>query len=153
MVTDYARPGWFTQRVFNPAVRWLTSRGVSLKGSRVLEVRGRRSGEPRQTAVNLLTLDGAAYLYAPRGLTEWVRNLRAADGEAATILGKHRQEWTALEITDPDEYVAAARAYLKAWAWEVGAFFPKGISAESSDADLLALARSKPAFRLTARQV
>ncbi|WP_017935709.1 nitroreductase/quinone reductase family protein [Nocardioides sp. Iso805N] len=153
MAADYARPGWFTQRVFNPAVRWLTNHGVSLKGSRVLEVRGRKSGEPRQTAVNLLTLDGATYLYAPRGLTEWVRNVRAAGGEAATILGKRREEWTALEVTDPEEYVATARAYLKAWAWEVGAFFPKGISATSSDADLLALASTKPAFRLTARHV
>ena len=151
MTDGYAKPGWFTQHVFNPGVRWLTKRGLSLKGSRVLEVRGRKSGEPRQTAVNLLKLDGSAYLYAPRGLTEWVRNVRAAGGEAATILGKHREEWTATEVFDPQEYIAVIRAYLEAWAWEVGAFFPKGIGATSSDADLLALATTKPAFRLAPR--
>jgi deazaflavin-dependent oxidoreductase (nitroreductase family) len=151
MADGYAKPGWFTQHVFNPGVRWLTKRGLSIQGSRVLEVRGRKSGEPRQTAVNLLRLDGTAYLYAPRGLTEWVRNLRAADGEAATLLGRRREEWTAHEVTDRDEYLAITRAYLKAWAWEVGAFFPKGIDAGSPDSDLVALAGTKPAFRLTPR--
>ncbi len=40
------RPGWFTRRVFNPAVAGLTRLGISLFGSRVLEVTGRISGEP-----------------------------------------------------------------------------------------------------------
>ncbi len=34
---------------------------------RILEVPGRKSGEPRTTIVNLLELDGARYLVAPRG--------------------------------------------------------------------------------------
>jgi hypothetical protein len=54
----YQRPGWFTKNVFNRAVAALTRVGVSVAGSRVLEVRGRKSGEPRRTPVNLLTLNG-----------------------------------------------------------------------------------------------
>ena len=40
----YVQPGWFTRRVFNPTVAFLTRRGLSVKGTRILEVRGRRSG-------------------------------------------------------------------------------------------------------------
>ena len=63
------RPRAFTRRVFNPLVGWLTKVGLSVKGSRILEVRGRTSGELRTTVVNLLTVDGVRYLVAPRGET------------------------------------------------------------------------------------
>ena len=63
----YQRPGWFTSHVFNPLVAGLTRLGLSLYGSRVLEVQGRKSGQWRQTPVNLLRFDGADYLVAPRG--------------------------------------------------------------------------------------
>src|SRR5262245_60151175 len=76
----YLRPGWFTEHVFNPTVRWLTRRGISLAGSRELRVVGRSSGELRTTVVNVLDLDGRRYLVAPRGTTQWVRNLRVAGG-------------------------------------------------------------------------
>ena len=55
----YQRPGWFTTNVFNRLVAGLTRVGVSVYGSRVLEVKGRKSGEWRQTPVNLLRYDGA----------------------------------------------------------------------------------------------
>ena len=42
----YQRPGWFTRHVFNRAVAALTRAGVSIAGSRILEVRGRKTGEP-----------------------------------------------------------------------------------------------------------
>ena len=78
MSDHYQRPGWFTSHVFNPVVAALTRAGISVWGSRVLEVRGRKSGEPRRNPVNLLTVDGKRYLVAPRGHTQWVRNLRAS---------------------------------------------------------------------------
>ena len=59
--------GWFSRNVVNRFVAWLTRRGLSVAGSRVLEVRGRTSGEWRRTPVNLLTLEGTRYLVAPRG--------------------------------------------------------------------------------------
>ena len=72
------RPGWFTRRVFNPLIGLLTRSGLTVAGSRVLEVRGRSSGQPRRTPVNLLELGGERYLVAPRGETQWARNLRAS---------------------------------------------------------------------------
>ncbi|MGH8862371.1 MAG: hypothetical protein ACRDVG_14280, partial [Jatrophihabitantaceae bacterium] len=78
----YLEPGWFTRNVFNRCVRRLTRLGVSVAGSRELRVRGRTSGAWRSTPVNLLTVDGQRYLVAPRGVTKWVRTLRASgDGE------------------------------------------------------------------------
>src|SRR5215212_3383774 len=97
MAEHYQRPGWFTEHVFNRAVAVLTRVGVSVAGSRILEVRGRRSGEPRRTPVNLLDLDGERYLVAPRGHTQWVRNLRAS-GEARLLLGRGAEHVAAAEL-------------------------------------------------------
>ena len=61
MAEHYQPPGWFTTNVFNRVVATLTRVGVSVYGSRVLEVQGRKSGEWRETPVNLLRHDGADY--------------------------------------------------------------------------------------------
>src|SRR6185312_11481093 len=75
--TRYIKPKSATN-FFNETVARLTRMGVSVYGSRILYVRGRKSGEWRTTPVNPLTLaDGERYLVAPRGNTQWVRNLRA----------------------------------------------------------------------------
>jgi hypothetical protein len=76
VATHYRRPGWFTTNVFNRVIAAFTRVGISVWGSRVLEVPGRKTGEPRRTPVNLLTCEAARYLVAPRGETQWVRNLR-----------------------------------------------------------------------------
>ncbi|HYJ75381.1 MAG TPA: nitroreductase/quinone reductase family protein, partial [Kineosporiaceae bacterium] len=72
----YIEPGWFTRNVFNPLVRRLARWGVSYRGTRELAVVGRSSGQVRTTVVNLLDHDGRQYLVAPRGNTQWVRNVR-----------------------------------------------------------------------------
>jgi deazaflavin-dependent oxidoreductase (nitroreductase family) len=143
----YLEPDWFTARVLNPTVKRLTRWGISIKGSRVLEVPGRTSGEMRTTVVNLLSVDGQRYLVAPRGETQWVRNLRAADGNGTLRLGKRREPFHALELADDDK-APILRAYLKEWAWEVGKFFD-GLTKDSSDADIDAVAPGFPAFRIS----
>ena len=145
----YRRPGWFTKHIFNPCVAGLTRLGVSVWGSRVLEVKGRTSGTPRRVPVNLLRHDGREYLVSPRGETQWVRNVRAAGGELDLLLGRHRQHRVATEIADADK-VEILRAYLKRWKAEVGVFFD-GVSAESTDAQLLAIAPRHPVFLLDER--
>lgn len=147
MAERYQRPGWFTKRVFNPAVAVLTRAGVSVAGSRVLEVRGRKTGEPRRTPVNPLTLDGTRYLVAPRGHTQWVRNLRAR-GEGRLLVGRRAEAFTAEEVSD-DEKPAILRPYLERWKWEVGAFFG-GVGPDSSDDELRRVGPDHPVFRLAA---
>src|SRR5215475_1347931 len=107
--------------VFNELVATLTRLGVSVWGSRVLAVRGRKSGEWRTTPVNLLTVDAKEYLVAPRGQTDWVRNIRVARG-GELRLGKKVQPFSAVEVDD-DAKVPLLRAYLKRWKMEVGVFF------------------------------
>ena len=140
------RPGWFTTHVFNRAVAGLTRLGLSVWGSRVLEVRGRKSGEPRRTPVNVLTLDGARYLVAPRGDTQWARNLRAS-GEGRLLIGRRRSERFAATELSNDQKPPILRAYLKRWKFEVGAFFD-GVGPDSSEDDLLGAAPKHPVFRL-----
>ena len=146
METHYRRPGWFTQRVFNPIVAGLTKTGLSVKGSRVLEVRGRKTGQPRKVPVNLLEHFDELYLVAPRGETEWVRNVRAADGRLSLILGRRRQEMIATELDD-SEKVPILREYLRRWKSEVGMFFD-GVGPDSSDTEIAAIANKHPVFRL-----
>jgi deazaflavin-dependent oxidoreductase (nitroreductase family) len=140
------RPGWFTAHVFNPIVALLTRMGLSLLGSRVLEVRGRSTGEPRRTPVNLLEIDGQRYLVAPRGETQWVRNLRAS-GEGRLLHGRRAEPFTAVELADAEK-VPILRAYLKRWKAEVGAFFD-GVGPDAPDEEMARAAPKHPVFRLT----
>jgi deazaflavin-dependent oxidoreductase (nitroreductase family) len=142
----YRRPGWLTRNVFNRIVGLLTRAGVSIWGSRVLEVPGRTSGLPRRVPVNLLTTDGRTYLVSARGEGEWVRNVRANQGRLELLLGRRRQPFVAHALGEDDK-VPVLRAYLRKWKAEVGVFFD-GVSAESSDAELRAIAHEHPAFML-----
>jgi deazaflavin-dependent oxidoreductase (nitroreductase family) len=145
-VSDYYRaPGWITRNVFNRLVAFLTRRGISVLGSRVLAVRGRTSGEWRTTPVNLLTHDGCRYLVAPRGEAQWVRNLRAA-GTGELRVGRRLEAFRGRELTD-DEKLPVLRAYLKRWKAETGIFF-EGVGADSSDDAIRAIAPRHPAFEV-----
>ncbi|HWB66021.1 MAG TPA: nitroreductase family deazaflavin-dependent oxidoreductase [Mycobacteriales bacterium] len=142
----YRRPDWFTKHVFNNVVGAFTRLGLSVWGSRVLEVTGRTSGQPRRTPVNLLTHDGARYLVAPRGETQWVRNLRATNGHGALLIGRRREPFEAVELADSEKR-EVLRSYLKRWKAEVGVFFD-GVSATSADSELDRIAPRHPVFRL-----
>jgi deazaflavin-dependent oxidoreductase (nitroreductase family) len=146
MAEHYQRPDWFTAHVFNPTVAMLTRLGVSVAGSRVLEVPGRKTGEPRRTPVNLLTVDGTRYLVAPRGHTQWVRNLRATGGSGRLLLGRRAEPFSAVELSD-EEKPPLLREYLRKWKWEVGAFFG-GVGPDSSEEDLRRIAPDHPVFRI-----
>jgi deazaflavin-dependent oxidoreductase (nitroreductase family) len=141
----YQRPGWLTRNVFNRAVAGLTRAGVSVAGSRVLEVQGRKSGEWRRTPVNVLTVDGVRYLVSPRGRSQWVRNIRVS-GRARLVLGR-RTESIAVTELDDGEKVPLLRAYLERWRWEVGAFFG-GVGPDSPDEELRRIAPDHPVFRI-----
>ena len=146
MAEHYQRPGWFTTNVFNRAMALLTRAGVSVYGSRILEVQGRKSGQWRSTPVNLLRHDGVEYLVAPRGQTQWVKNLRAS-GRGRMRLGSRVEPFTAVELSD-DEKPALLRAYLKKWKFEVGTFFG-GVGPDAPDSELRRIAPDHPVFRLT----
>jgi deazaflavin-dependent oxidoreductase (nitroreductase family) len=140
----YVRPGRSTN-VFNEAVAAMTRAGISIWGSRILAVRGRKSGEWRTTPVNPLTLNGERYLVAPRGETQWVRNMRAAGGGELRV-GRRAEPFTVTELADADK-PPVLRAYLKRWKFEVGVFFD-GVGADAPEAKLLEIAPGYPVFRV-----
>lgn len=149
----YQQPGWVTRHVLNRLVARLTRMGVSVAGSRVLRVRGRKSGQLRSNPVNVLTLDGVRYLVAPRGLTDWVRNLRVA-GTGELVVGRRVEAFAATELagstgggTADALVIIVLRAYLRRWKWEVGQFFD-GVGPDSTDDELLAIAHKHPIFRI-----
>jgi deazaflavin-dependent oxidoreductase (nitroreductase family) len=135
-----------SMRVFNRIVARLTKLGISLMGSRVLSVRGRKTGDWRSTPVNLLVLDGQRYLVAPRGHTQWVRNLRATP-EARLQLGRTTETFHAEEVADPDK-TEVLRLYLKKWSWEVGTFFSGDVTKNSPEETLHHIAPGVPVFKI-----
>jgi hypothetical protein len=143
----YVAPGWFTRHVLNGAVRTLARLGLSVWGSRVLEVPGRTTGARRRTPVNLLVHDGRRFLVSPRGEGHWVRNVRANGGRLDLLLGRRRAGYVSSELAGGAK-VEVLRAYLRRWRAEVGVFFG-GVDAASSDTDLLAVAHRHPVFELT----
>ena len=130
---------------FNATVARLTRMGISVYGSRVLAVKGRKSGEWRTTPVNPLRVDGTRYLVAPRGNTQWVRNMRAA-GAGELRIGRKVEPFTATEVAD-DAKPAILRAYLKRWKFEVGVFFD-GVDAKAPEEKLREIAPGYPLFRV-----
>jgi deazaflavin-dependent oxidoreductase (nitroreductase family) len=140
--------GRLTGRLFNSSVAALTRLGISIWGSRVLYVRGRKSGEWRSTPVNLLTFEGQRYLVAPRGHTQWVRNLRAAGGGELRV-GRRVEAFTATELADQQK-PELLRAYLRRWKFEVGVFFD-GVGPDAPEERLLEIAPGYPVFRITTR--
>jgi len=138
-----SRLNQLTTRFFNAAVARLARLGLSVWGSRLLFVRGRKTGQWRSTPVNVLTLDGRRYLVAPRGHTQWVRNLRAAGGGELRV-GRKTEPFTATELTDAEK-PDVLRAYLRRWKFEVGVFFD-GVDAKAPEAGLLEIAPGYPVF-------
>ncbi len=144
-MSRYRKPGWFTKHIFNGIVALATHLGISVWGSRVLLVKGRKTGNWHSTPVNLLNFDGNFYLIAPRGETQWVRNLRVM-GSGELALGRHKKPFRAIEIQNESK-PPILRAYLLRWKVEVGIFF-EGVTAASSEEELQRIAPQHPVFRI-----
>ena len=141
----YQEPGWFTTNVFNRLFRRLARMGMSVRGSRELRVKGRTSGEWQSVPVNPLTLESERYLVAPRGETQWVRNLRAAGGGELRV-GRKVEAFRATEVADVDK-ATILRSYLEHWKFEVGVFFD-GVDDTATDEELIAIGHRHPVFLL-----
>ena len=110
----YLRPGFFLEKIANPLV-------MGLKMRPTLTVRGRKTGEPHSVPVNLLEYEGARYVVAPRGNTQWARNLRAA-GECELKTKAGIERYRATEVPD-DEKKPIVDAYVAKWGRETKAQF------------------------------
>ena len=110
-------------------------------------MRGRKSGEWRTVPVNLLTIDGTEYLVAPRGETQWVRNIRVAGGGELRVgrkvagLRRHRAGRRRPRSRCCGPTCAAGR-------WR-SACSSTASSADSTDEEIAAIAPKHPVFLVT----
>jgi deazaflavin-dependent oxidoreductase (nitroreductase family) len=133
------------ERAFNAAVGWLVRLGIRPSHMRVLEVRGRRSGRLYTLPVDLLEHEQHLYLVAPRGRTQWARNVAASEW-IVLRRGARRDRYTARPLADAEK-PPVLQAYLDTFKSEVGRFFPVPPGAPL-DA-FVPLAPRYPAFELT----
>ena len=109
-------------RFFNRAFGFLVKIGLGLPHNFLLEVRGRKSGRVYSTPVNVLERNGKRYLVAPRGYTQWVRNVIAI-GEAVLVKGT-RRERVSLKMIADDDRPEILKAYLDRYKLTVQRYFP-----------------------------
>ena len=100
-----------------------------------LTVTGRSSGQPRTVVITPIEVDGAEYLVSPRGQSDWVLNLRAAD--TATLKSKKK----AREIVVTEVVGAEREKVLKVYQDKLG-------PAVSSHFKAMPDAADHPVFRI-----
>jgi len=118
--------------------------GIGPAGMHLLTVRGRKSGLPRTTPVNLIEYQGR-WLVAPYGEVSWVRNVRAA-GEVELRRAGTAERCLAREAT-AEEAVPVLRSYLRQLRLVAGPYFD--VTPSSPDAAFAAEAPRHPVFLLT----
>ena len=74
---------WFNYTV----IPWYTSLGVT-KGTITLEVLGRKTGNPTHVSLTTVSDNRSRYLVSLYDTSQWVKNVRAADGQAAILSGR-----------------------------------------------------------------
>ncbi|MEX0749665.1 MAG: nitroreductase/quinone reductase family protein [Dehalococcoidia bacterium] len=142
----YQPPDFFTQRIMNPLIMLVgKTTGMTMKNTHTLSVRGRTSGAMHSVPVSPLEFEGQRYLVAPRGTTQWVRNIRVS-GEGELRLGRKRERITVQEIEDGAK-APILRAYLKVWESEMKKFF-NGVGPDASAEELRKEAADHPVFRI-----
>src|SRR3989440_12933532 len=97
-------------RINNFMISSLLRLGIKLWSFSLLTVRGRKSGKPIETPIAIFVQEGKRYLITPYGVVNWVRNLRAAGGEATITRSRRTEKIHAIEL----EPVAAAPIFREA---------------------------------------
>lgn len=144
-MAEYKKPG-FENTFLNPLLGLVIKLGFSPQGGQLLTVRGRKSGKQHTNPVNPMTLDGAEYLVAPRGNTQWSRNLRATKAGVLRLGRKKRPIRVVHELEEPEK-PPVLLAYLERWAGVTREHF--GIPwPDPSEADIVRVCARTPMFRI-----
>ena len=130
------------RRAINVLTTRMARRGRGPKFLYLLTVRGRKSGEPRSTPVDVMEIEGRRYLVAPYGPVAWVKNARAA-GQVELTKGD-TQRFGVREL-GPEESVPVLRKYLR----EIKVVRPYfDVKPDASDEEFVRIAPEKPVFEL-----
>lgn len=131
----------------------LTRLGLAPRDAITLEVRGRSSGKPRRTPILRTRFQGHDYLVSLAGEAQWVRNARAAGGEA--IVHRRGARRVRLEELPVGERAPVIAEYLRAGLRRSGAangakqarlYF--GLGPDPSAGEIEAIAPYYPVFRI-----
>jgi deazaflavin-dependent oxidoreductase (nitroreductase family) len=136
------RPG-LGLRLASAMLKRRVGRGKGPSFMHLLSVRGRKTGKVHTTPVDVMEVGDRRYIVAPYGVTNWVRNARAA-GEVTVSRGIHSE---ALRVTEvgPEEAVSVLRKYIKDIRFTRSYFDAKP---DSPDEEIAAEAPKHPVFRL-----
>jgi len=123
----YLRPPFILAKVINPLL-------IRFNLVPILTVKGRTSGRWINVPVTPLAYKEDTYLVAPRGETQWARNLRKNSNGKLTIKGQTRS-FTATEISGTVQI-------------EVVAEYQKKVPGVKSQFDTLPDPKDHPTFKL-----
>ncbi len=98
-------------RVVNWVFRWMTKMGVGASYRHILTVRGRRSGQPHSTPVDVMVHDGGRWLVAGYGPASWVLDARTAN--KVTLSRGGRSEVCSVRDASSAEAVPVLRKYMR----------------------------------------
>lgn len=139
-------PRWLKQA--NRVTMAMSRLGVNLSDDKtvVLTVPGRKTGAPRSTPVDPMTIDGKRYVVGGFPNADWVQNVRAA-GEATLRRGR-RQERVRMVELPADQ----AGPLLRIWPTEVpasiGLMKQAGLVSSGRPEEFEALAGTCAVFRI-----
>jgi deazaflavin-dependent oxidoreductase (nitroreductase family) len=142
-MTVYHKPSG-PVKLMNAFFGRLASIGLMASDTVQLQVKGRRSGQTRSVAVTWVEHEGGRYLVAPRGNTEWVRNVQAAGGQAVLKHGK--SEGVRLEELPVEQRAPIIKSYLKKTAMVTKREF--GIEPDAPIEEFERIAPRHPVFRI-----
>jgi deazaflavin-dependent oxidoreductase (nitroreductase family) len=117
----FMEPSFF-DRIVNRAFGFLVKLGFGLSHNFLLEVRGRKSGRIYSTPVNVLEFKDKKYLVAPRGDTQWVRNVVVS--KKATLVRGTKRENIDLQPIGDSAKAEILKAYLDRYKLTVQRYFP-----------------------------
>ena len=130
-------------RAVNRVFLTMTRRGIGKGYRHILTVPGRKTGRSYSTPVDVMSAGDERWIVGAYGVTNWVRNARAA-GEVGLSRGGRSQNLGVVEL-GPEESVPVLRQYLR----EVPvtrAYFD--VTPGSTDEEFAAEAARHPVFRL-----
>jgi deazaflavin-dependent oxidoreductase (nitroreductase family) len=157
-------PQDYSARVdYRPNARWyqrlnrlgvmLTWLGLAPRDAVTLEVRGRTSGEPRRLPILRTPYRGDDYLISLAGESQWVRNVRAASGQA--IIRRRGTHRVHLKEVPPGNRAGIIAEYLRRGEQRGGAEsaakqarFYFGLDPHPSPDELEAIVGYYPVFRI-----
>jgi deazaflavin-dependent oxidoreductase (nitroreductase family) len=100
----------FVFKAGNVLMRSLLALGISVNGTTLITVPGRKTGLPRSTPITMVEVDGQRYVQSPFGNVDWVRNLRAVG--KATLSWGHRHETVFVTELSPEQAAPVIKSML-----------------------------------------